>query len=283
MFFITLIKFLGITLNPAGINQRGRIMKKQPALFISHGSPMMAIEESKTSLFLQALGKSLMKPKAIVVFSAHFDRVNDIVITAGKQPKTIHDFFGFPKPLYKLQYQAHGSPELAQQIAKRFQEAGLKPKLDEQQGWDHGVWIPLRLMFPKADIPIVQVSINSSLGASHNYEYGKLLASLRDENILIIGSGNISHNLREFFNPTFGSKQRVTAFATWVNKHLSNGQVAPLLNYLDEAPDVLFNHPTQEHFLPLIATMGASGTGKAEMIHQDIERDILAMDAYRFN
>jgi 4,5-DOPA dioxygenase extradiol len=257
-------------------------MTNQPALFISHGSPMMAIEESKTSRFLQSLGKSLNKPKAIVMFSAHFDLTSDIVITSGENPKTIHDFYGFPAPLYDLQYPAPGLPELAKQIAKRFQDAGLEPKLDTQQGWDHGLWIPLRLMFPLADIPVVQVSINSLLGARHNYEYGKLLASLRDENILIIGSGNVSHNLREFFNPTPSSEKRVKTFTSWVNNKLSLGQVSALLNYMDEGPDVLFNHPTQEHFLPLIAAMGASETGRGEVIHQDIERGILGMDAYRF-
>tara|TARA_R110001583_G_scaffold52393_2_gene162795 strand:+ start:3913 stop:4689 length:777 start_codon:yes stop_codon:yes gene_type:complete len=258
-------------------------MTKQPALFISHGSPMMAIEESKTSRFLQSLGKSLNRPKAIVMFSAHFDLTSDIVITSGETPKTIHDFYGFPAPLYDLQYPAPGSPELAKQIAKRFQDAGLEPKLDAQQGWDHGLWIPLRLMFPAADIAIVQVSINSALGASQNYRYGKLLASLRDENILIIGSGNVSHNLREFFNPSPGSEKRVQAFTDWVNEQISIGQVASLLNYVDEAPDVPFNHPTQEHFLPLITALGASETVRGERIHQDLERGILAMDAYRFD
>lgn len=257
-------------------------MKRQPALFISHGSPMMAIEESKTSRFLQKLGKSLTRPKAIVVFSAHFDLLNEIVITAGKNPKTIQDFYGFPSPLYSIQYNAPGSPDLAKRIAERFKYAGLDPILDEQQGWDHGLWIPLRLMFPAADIPIVQISINSAQGARRNYEHGKLMASLREENILIIGSGNVSHNLREFYNPSPGSDKRVKTFTDWVNDQLSNAYLESLLNYMNEAPDVLFNHPTQEHFLPLIAALGSSETGRGEMIHQDAERGILAMDAYRF-
>ncbi|MBU2870384.1 class III extradiol ring-cleavage dioxygenase [Colwellia sp. E2M01] len=257
-------------------------MKKQPALFISHGSPMMAIVESKTSRFLQKLGKSLTIPKAIVVFSAHFERDNDIVITAGETPKTIHDFYGFPAPLYNIQYNAPGSPELAKKIAERFEQFGLHPMLDEQQGWDHGLWIPLQLMFPAADIPIVQISINSSLGARVNYEYGKLIASLRDENILIIGSGNVTHNLAEFAKPTVGSEKRVKSFTEWVNEMVSGAQTESLLNYMNTAPNALFNHPTQEHFLPIIAVMGASETGKGELIHQDIEHGILAMNAYRF-
>ncbi|TYK67080.1 DODA-type extradiol aromatic ring-opening family dioxygenase [Colwellia echini] len=257
-------------------------MKKQPALFISHGSPMMAIAESKTSLFLQKLGKSLVRPKAIIMFSAHFDRANDIVITAGENPTTIHDFYGFPAPLYNIQYNAPGSPGLAKKIAKRFEQVGLHPILDEQQGWDHGLWIPLRLMLPTADIPIVQVSINSALGADANYEYGKLMASLRDENILIIGSGNVTHNLAEFSRPSVGSEKRVKAFTKWVNEKVSSAQIESLIDYMNAAPDALFNHPTQEHFLPFIAALGASETGKGELIHQDIEHGILAMDAYRF-
>ncbi|PWI33310.1 dioxygenase [Vibrio albus] len=259
-------------------------MNRQPSLFISHGSPMMAVEKSKTSVFLSRLGKQLTKPDAVVVFSAHFDLADNIVITAGKNPETIHDFYGFPEELYSIRYPAPGSPELATDIAERFIQAGLNPVLDEQRGWDHGLWIPLRLMFPEATIPVVQISINSRLGAQRNFDYGQLLAPLRDNNVLIIGSGGISHNLRELFNPqpTPNRKEMVQAFTDWVSQKLGSGDTQALLNYMDDAPYVLFNHPTQEHFLPLIAAMGSGKNGSAKKIHQDTEYDILAMDAYLF-
>ncbi|MBH0068273.1 class III extradiol ring-cleavage dioxygenase [Pseudoalteromonas sp. NZS100] len=255
----------------------------QPALFISHGSPMMAVQQSATSDFLASLGQTLSKPRAIVVFSAHFDEAHDIVITSGDAPHTIHDFYNFPKPLYEIQYPAPGDPKLANTISEYFYKAGIKTVQSADQGWDHGVWIPLRLMYPAANIPIVQVSINTRLGAKAMYRYGQLLAPLRDQNILIIGSGGISHNLPEIFKkpPTPNRILMVNEFTQWVEQTLLAQNTPALLDYLNQAPHVLFNHPTQEHFLPLFAALGA-GTNEAEKIHEDIEMDILALDAYKF-
>ena len=255
----------------------------QPALFISHGSPMMAVQQSATSDFLASLGQTLSKPRAIVVFSAHFDEAHDIVITSGDAPPTIHDFYNFPKPLYEIQYPAPGDPKLANTISEYFYKAGIKTVQNADQGWDHGVWIPLRLMYPAANIPIVQVSINTRLGAKAMYRYGQLLAPLRDQNILIIGSGGISHNLPEIFKkpPTPNRILMVNEFTQWVEQTLLAQNTPALLDYLNQAPHVLFNHPTQEHFLPLFAALGA-GTNEAEKIHEDIEMDILALDAYKF-
>ena len=255
----------------------------QPALFISHGSPMMAVQQSATSDFFASLGQTLSKPRAIVVFSAHFDEAHDIVITSGDAPHTIHDFYNFPKPLYEIQYPAPGDPKLANTISEYFYKAGIKTVQSADQGWDHGVWIPLRLMYPAANIPIVQVSINTRLGAQAMYKYGQLLAPLRSDNVLIIGSGGISHNLREIFKSpaTPNRVQMVNEFTHWVEQTLLAHDTPALLNYLTQAPHVLFNHPTQEHFLPLFAAMGTGGT-QVEKIFSDIEMDILALDAYKF-
>ncbi len=257
---------------------------KQPALFISHGSPMMAVEKSKTSLFLQQLGRKIPRPKAIIVFSAHFDNPQDIVISSARSPKTIHDFYGFPDALYALHYHAPGSPELAEQVAQLFKQQGITPILDSEQGWDHGVWIPLRLIYPQADIPIVTISINSRLGATANYRYGQIVSELREQGVLIIGSGGISHNLREIFNPSQSaeSRARVQSFTHWVKNKLLSGDIKALLNYLNEAPEVLFNHPTQEHFLPLLAALGSSDLSAVKQIHEDSEYGMLALDAYQF-
>ncbi|HEY5715229.1 MAG TPA: class III extradiol ring-cleavage dioxygenase [Psychromonas sp.] len=258
---------------------------KAPAFFISHGSPMMAVEKSKTSLFLQQLGLSLTRPKAIVVFSAHFDNARDIVISGGQSPNTIHDFYGFPDELYDIEYNAPGSPALADKIAVLFTQQGLNPVVDRERGWDHGVWIPLRLMYPDADIPVVAISINSGLGAKVNYQYGQILAPLREQGVMIIGSGGISHNLREVFSsaPSVNRVARVKTFTTWVKDKLAAADIKALINYQNEAPDVFFNHPTQEHFIPLFAALGSSDFTFAKQIHTDIEYEILAMDAYQFS
>jgi 4,5-DOPA dioxygenase extradiol len=257
---------------------------KQPAIFISHGSPMMAIETSLTSEFLKRLGRSLPKPEVIVVFSAHLDSSRDILITSGQSPETIHDFYGFPEALYQIRYPAPGNPALAEMIADRLRQAGIKSTLDSRQGWDHGVWIPLRLMFPQADIPVVQVSINSRLGARGNYQLGQLLAFLREQGVMIIGSGNMTHNLRELFaiRPTPNRLEMTEAFRSWVHDKLKSQDSHALLNYIEEAPFPAFNHPTQEHFLPLIAALGSSEQDRVKRIHDTIDMEILAMDAYLF-
>jgi 4,5-DOPA dioxygenase extradiol len=267
------------------LNEKPNMQQHQKPLFISHGSPMMAVENSKTSRFLQQLGQQRPTPKAIVVFSAHLDVADDVVITAGAQPETVHDFYRFPDELYQIHYPAPGEPVLAQQIANTFTNAGIKVNLDPTHGWDHGVWIPLRLMYPQANIPIVQISINSRVGAEKNYQYGQLLAALKHDNILILGSGGISHNLGEIFRQpkTPNGVDMMNQFTKWVEEKLANNDTQSLLNYLQLAPFAKFNHPTQEHFLPLIAVLGASEASVAKKIHQDVEYELLALDAYSFN
>ncbi|MGX9460295.1 DODA-type extradiol aromatic ring-opening family dioxygenase [Shewanella sp. A14] len=256
----------------------------QHPLFISHGSPMMAVENTNTSRFLQKLGQQLPTPKAIVVFSAHLDVTDDVVITAGARPETIHDFYHFPDELYQIHYPAPGEPVLAKQIADAFVSAGIKVNLSPTHGWDHGVWIPLRLMYPQANIPIVQISINTRVGTAQNYQYGQLIASLKHDNILIIGSGGISHNLSEVFrqSKTPNGVEMMNTFTNWVEEKLINNDTESMLNYLSLAPFAQFNHPTQEHFLPLIAVLGASETCSAKKIHQDVEFELLSLDAYSF-
>ncbi|MCG9696404.1 class III extradiol ring-cleavage dioxygenase [Shewanella sp. Isolate11] len=257
-----------------------------PALFVSHGSPMLAIEPSDNRDFITQLGAKLPKPDAIVVFSAHFDRDDEIVITSGERPATIHDFYGFPQPLYQLEYPAPGSPELANKVAQLLATMGFAAELDNQQGWDHGVWIPLRLMYPAADIPVVQISINSRAPAEKLYRIGEALKSLRGENILLLGSGGISHNLREVFNPNpaSGRQAKVSAFTDWIYQKLMSQDIDSLLDYENLAPHVKFNHPTPEHFIPLFAVLGSQGlNGEIERVFDGIEFEILALDAYRFD
>ncbi|PMJ91737.1 class III extradiol ring-cleavage dioxygenase [Vibrio sp. 10N.261.55.A7] len=258
--------------------------RKQPAFFISHGSPMLALETSETTEFLKGFGQTVARPNAIVVFSAHLDTQSTITITSAENPKLIYDFYGFPSALYDIHYPASGAPQLASKIQGLISKVGLSAELDGQLGWDHGVWMPLYLMYPKADIPIVQVSISTELGANVNYQLGEALASLRTEGVMLIGSGGISHNLPEISstNPTPNRKEMVSEFTLWIADKLQQGDHQALLNYLDEAPHALFNHPTQEHFVPLLPILGASSSDNVTQIHRAVQRELLAMDAYQF-
>ncbi|MGL6261922.1 DODA-type extradiol aromatic ring-opening family dioxygenase [Vibrio sp. WXL103] len=258
--------------------------KPFPALFISHGSPLMATDNSDTARFLEVLGRQLPKPDAILVFSAHFDLDGEVVITGNPNPAVIHDFYGFPEELYHLDYPAPGAPELAKQIVSTLVEGGVTARLDPQQGWDHGVWIPLRLLYPQADIPVVQVSISTQAGPEFNHHLGKLLAALRNERVLFIGSGGASHNLAEYFTPSPSPDRadKVNRFTHWVDEQLEKGYQQALLNYQELAPELSFNHPTQEHFTPLFPIIGSSTNHKAICLHHAIDNEVLAMNAYLF-
>lgn len=257
-----------------------------PALFISHGSPMMALEQSAIAVFLKTLATALATPKAIVIFSAHFDFPGEVVITSATAPGTVHDFYGFPEKLYQMKYPAPGEPAMANQIAVLLADNGFSSRLDERQGWDHGAWIPMKLIYPEANIPIVEVSINSQLSANTHFQLGRALRSLRKQGILILGSGGISHNLHEIFSasPDPQRVQKVEKFTAWVKEKSHNNEINSLLNYQKDGPYASFNHPTQEHFLPLICVLGAHIEGQPiSCIYQGSEYEILALDAYRFS
>lgn len=256
----------------------------QPVLFVSHGAPTIALSNGPAAQFLSTLGDTLQKPKAIVVFSAHLDTRDNIEISAGPLPELVYDFYGFPQKLYEIEYPAKGAPELAGKIAGMLESAGIAASQKPDLGWDHGVWIPLSLMYPDADIPVVEVSIRSRLGAAFNFKLGEVLAPLREAGVLMIGSGGISHNLREIFaSPRDPSGvQKVEVFTEWVAEKLISGDYQSVVEYESLAPHASYNHPTSEHFYPLMTVLGASGNAKAERLHHSVEYDLLAMDAYRF-
>lgn len=188
--------------------------------------------------------------------------------------------------MYQVNYPAPGAPVLANQIARLLADNGISTRLDEQQGWDHGAWIPMKLIYPEGNIPIVEVSINSRLSVNRHFQLGHALQSLRKQGILILGSGGISHNLHEIFTATPDNQrvQKVESFTAWIKEKLHNNEINALLNYQNEAPYARFNHPTQEHFLPLICVLGAHIEEQPiSCIHQDSEYEILALDAYLFS
>lgn len=257
-----------------------------PPLFVSHGAPNMILYDSPTRSFLAELGARLPRPKAVVSISAHFMASRPAVV-ADPKPEMIYDFGGFERELYTMTYPAPGEPTLAGRILDLFETAGLEPARIEKRGYDHGTWIPLKLMYPAADIPVVQVSVQPRRDPRHHWEMGRALAPLAGEGVMILASGSLTHNLHAAFDRRGGFRPRdeapeawVTAFADWIAEKIAAGDVEALLDYRAQAPFAGRNHPTDEHLLPLFVALGAGGAGT--VLHRATENAVLALDAYRF-
>jgi 4,5-DOPA dioxygenase extradiol len=247
---------------------------------------MLAIQDGSTRRFLQGLGKSLSRPKAIVVASAHWELRGGPAVSFAEHPETIHDFGGFPAALFAIHYPAPGAPGLAEQVAQLLEQAGYAVKQNPERGLDHGAWIPLHLMYPQADIPVIQVSVLRGAAPAEHEKLGHALSALRDEGVLIIGSGSLTHNLYEFRSRDIDAPVPawVSDFGAWMNAMLHDQRRKELLDYRRQAPFAERNHPTEEHLLPLFVALGAAGdAAKAERLHASVEYGVLAMDAYRFS
>ena len=254
-----------------------------PALFVSHGAPNIILYDSPTRQFLAGLGATVGRPRAVVAISAHW-QARTATVNATLQPKTIHDFFGFEPPLYEMQYAAPGAPELAREVVRRIESTGLRAAVDDARGLDHGVWVPLKLMYPQADIPVTQISVQSHESAQHHYLIGQSLRELREENVLVLASGNATHNLREMMPEGSEPPAWVTAFAGWLRAAVTAGNTGELLEYRDRAPFASKNHPTEEHFLPLFVALGAGTPGiPGRIVHSSTNYGVLAMDAFAFD
>lgn len=255
-----------------------------PSLFVSHGSPMMALEDSPTARFLDHLGESLPRPRAVLVASAHF-MANSPTVTATRLPETIHDFGGFPKPLYEIQYPVDGAPVLAREVFRHLADAGFEPRLDDRTGIDHGTWVPMRRMYPQADIPVVALSVDPARTAEWHYRLGSALAPLREEGVLVIGSGGFSHNLRELDWQHADSPMYpwVQAFTDALSGKLLAGDVEGALDW-QSLPEARRNHPTTEHLYPLYVALGAGGAdARATRLHHAVQMGGMAMDAFAFD
>ena len=255
-----------------------------PSLFLSHGSPMVALTQNPAHDFLAGLGATLGRPRAILVASAHWETAFPMVNAVARN-RTIHDFFGFPRALFDLRYEAPGDPELAEQVADLLGAAGLQAGIDRARGLDHGAWVPLLLAYPQADVPVLQISVQSQLGPAHHFQVGRALAPLRAQGVLVIGSGSFTHDLSRFRGqpPDAPDTPDVAAFAAWMDTALTEGRRCDLLTYRHKAPHAVAQHPTEEHLLPLFVAMGAAGdASRAERLHASVEYGMLRMDAYAF-
>ena len=258
-------------------------MSALPTLFLSHGVPTLALEQGATSSFLRGLAATLPAPRAIIMASAHWE-TEAPMITGVEKPETIHDFHGFPEELHALQYRAPGNPALAKQMQILLKEAGIDAGIDLTRGLDHGTWSPLVLSYPNAAIPVVQISVQPHKDPRWHYQIGQALAPLRNNKVLIIGSGNLTHNLREATRGNYNSiPSWVSAFAEWVAERAAEGDIESLLDWQKLAPFAHENHPTPEHFMPFFVALGAVGIPlHAKRLHEDTTFGVLAMDAYAF-
>lgn len=252
-----------------------------PSLFISHGSPMLALQPGASGPALKRLAAEMPRPKAIVVVSAHWES-QELLVSGSPAPETWHDFGGFPQELFAVQYPAPGQPQLAAQIVELLTADGLSARIDNQRPFDHGTWVPLSLMYPDADIPVVQVSLPSRMGPALQTRVGRALASLREQDVLLVGSGSITHNLGELDWRAGPENIEPWArdFRDWIVDKLTALDEAALHDYRRQAPHAVRSHPSDEHLLPLYFARGAGGP--FSVAHQGFTMGALGMDIYRF-
>jgi 4,5-DOPA dioxygenase extradiol len=242
---------------------------------------MLALEPGASGPALARLAAEMPKPKAIVIVSAHWES-NELLVSGNPQPETWHDFGGFPQALFDVQYPAPGNPQLAAEVVELLKNDGLPARIDAERPFDHGVWVPLSLMYPQADIPVVQVSLPTRGGPALQTRVGHALASLREHGVLLIGSGSITHNLREldWHAGTESVEPWAQAFRDWMIEKLAANDETALHDYRQQAPNAVRNHPSDEHLLPLYFARGAGGAFSVS--HKGFTMGALGMDIYRF-
>ncbi|KAL5993344.1 hypothetical protein ACLOJK_014268 [Asimina triloba] len=257
--------------------------------FISHGSPTLAIDESLPARhFLRSWQDKVFRPKpqTILMISAHWQTADPTVNVIDRNNDTIYDFYGFPKRMYQLKYPAPGAPKLAKRVKELLSRARVgRVKEDRARGLDHGAWVPLMLMYPKADIPVCQLSVQIQMDGSHHYNIGKALAPLRKEGVLIVGSGSATHNLQALGLHNGPVIPWAYAFDAWLEDSLVKGRHEDVKHYEEKAPNARLAHPSPDHFYPLHVALGAGGAAwrtKAELLHRSWEDASLSYASYRF-
>ena len=253
-----------------------------PAVFVSHGAPDLSLHPSPARTFLSQLGK-LSKPQAILMISAHWGSDRPTIGKA-EQPDTMHDFWGFDRRLYSIDYPARGAPQLAEKVVQLLEDAGISSSSTPSRGLDHGTWNPLMLMYPSANIPVTQLSIQPRLTPSYHLQIGKILAPLRQEGILILASGSATHNLRDFGKYPLDAPPPawVENFSQWLSTALQQKDESALLNYRQLAPYAKKNHPSEEHLLPMFVALGATESTNIVELHSSYTYGVLSMASYAF-
>ncbi|MCL6452871.1 MAG: dioxygenase [Alicyclobacillus sp.] len=257
-----------------------------PALFVAHGSPMVAIEDSSYGRFLDAFGAAFPRPKAVVVFSAHWEsRVQQV--SEMDAYSMIYDFSGFPEALYRVVYPAVGDRALSRRIQERLTASGVAYAAETRRGLDHGVWTILRRLFPDADVPVIEMSVNPDLTPREQYAIGAALAPLRAEDVLVIGSGVTVHNFRLLrYQGDAQVQSALELFEDWLEEHLKAWDLSALFNYAEAAPNAQLAVPPQarEHFVPLFYAMGAAGPRPSvETLHRSWLMGVMTNTVFQFS
>ncbi len=256
---------------------------KLPAVFLSHGAPTLAVEEGHETRAWAELAASLPRPRSILAVSAHWD-TRDPLVSGAPRMETIHDFNGFPRALYEQRYPAPGAPDLARQVATRLQHAGFPCEIDPSRGLDHGAWVPLKWMYPKADIPVTQLSVQSNRGPEHHRRVGQALAPLIGEAVLVLATGGIVHNLGDLEWDKRGTREAADwarQFNDWIAERVERQAVDELLAYRERAPNARRSHPTEDHFAPFFVALGAGGF-PARRLDLGFDLGTLGLDGYVF-
>lgn len=253
-----------------------------PSVFVSHGAPTIAVQDSSVTAFLKGLGDSLGRPQAVLCVSAHWETEAPAVL-GDAEPDTIHDFHGFPEPLYRLRYPAPGAPDLARRVVDLLADRDIPCAVSGERGLDHGAWIPLMLMYPDADVPVTQLSVQPDQGPAAHLELGRALAPLRENSVLVLASGGAVHNLSYFRPGSTEVSDWARRFDDWLTAAVEAGDGEALVDYRSASADGAMAHPRDEHYLPLLVALGAGSEGaKGRVLHKGFMDGDLSMAAFAF-
>ncbi|HET6622217.1 MAG TPA: class III extradiol ring-cleavage dioxygenase [Dongiaceae bacterium] len=253
---------------------------RMPVLFVSHGAPTLPFDDVPARRFLIELARKVPRPQAILCVSAHWE-VPVPSLTAAPRPATIHDFSGFPKALYELTYDAPGAPDVAEHTAEVLRAAGYDPQLDAERGRDHGAWVPAMLAWPAGEIPMIQLSLLRGQSTHAHIKLGEAIAPLREEGVLILGSGGSVHNLRQVSWDGGRTPRWASDFQDWLDKTLAANDLAALAGYRGTLDVAQMAHPTEDHLMPLYVALGAGhGDGGAAKLHGSFTLGSLGMASY---
>ncbi|WNS43136.1 class III extradiol ring-cleavage dioxygenase [Paenibacillus sp. MMS20-IR301] len=254
-----------------------------PSYFFAHGAPSIVLEDNDYTKLLKEFKDHAPRPKAIVVFSAHWEEAVQSVGAAAEY-ETIYDFGGFQDELYQMTYPARSNREVVEQIQSLFDQQGIMNVTDERRGLDHGVWAVLKLLYPEADIPVIALSVDRDLPNEQQYQIGKALAKLREQDVLIIGSGGTVHNLRKLNWRSEAIDSWAEQFDSWVQDKLESWDTEALFKYRERAPRAAEAVPTSEHFIPLLLAMGAGDANRsAKLLHRSYQYGNLSLSCWQFN